>query len=78
MKNKRTEINELGEFGLIDHLTKDIILKHKSSIQGVGDDAAIIDIGKEYMIISTDLLLENVHFDLSYFPLKHLVSQSPC
>ncbi len=72
MKKERTEINELGEFGLIDHLTKDIILKHKSSIQGVGDDAAIIDIGKEYMIISTDLLLENVHFDLSYFPLKHL------
>lgn len=72
MKDKRTEISELGEFGLIDLITKDIKLKHKSSIIGVGDDAALIDIDKEYMVISTDMLLENIHFDLSYYPLKHL------
>ncbi len=68
----RTEIGNLGEFGLINHLTKDIQLKNKSSIKGVGDDAAVIDCGNKKMLVSTDMLLEGVHFDLSYMPLKHL------
>lgn len=68
----RTEIGNLGEFGLIDHLTKDIQLKNKSSLKGIGDDAAVIDAGDKKMLVSTDMLLEGVHFDLSYMPLKHL------
>ena len=67
-----TPISQLGEFGLIDHLTKNIKLKNESTIKGVGDDAAVIDIGDKYQLISTDLLVEGVHFDLSYMPLKHL------
>ena len=69
---KNTKIESLGEFGLIDHLTKDIIIKNESSIFGVGDDAAVIDVGKKYHLLSTDLLIEGVHFDLAYVPLKHL------
>ncbi|MCP3659398.1 MAG: thiamine-phosphate kinase [Bacteroidetes bacterium] len=72
MKKERTEINELGEFGLIDLISKDIKLKHKNSVLGIGDDAAILDAGNEYLLISSDMLIENVHFDLTYFPLKHL------
>lgn len=68
----RTSLAELGEFGLIKHLTESIELKHKSSIMGVGDDAAVLDFGKKQAIITTDLLIEGVHFDLSYMPLKHL------
>lgn len=68
----RTEINQLGEFGLIDHLTKDIKLKQTSSIKGVGDDAAVLDFKDKKILISTDLLLENIHFNLTYTPLKHL------
>lgn len=68
----RTEIGNLGEFGLIDHLTKDIKLKNKSSLKGIGDDAAVLDCGDRKMLVSTDMLLEGVHFDLSYMPLKHL------
>jgi thiamine-monophosphate kinase len=67
-----TSIETLGEFGLIDHLTKDIKPKNKSSILGVGDDAAVIDAGNKYQLVSTDLLIEGVHFDLAYVPLKHL------
>jgi len=67
-----TPISALGEFGLIDHLTKDIKIKNKSTVKGVGDDAAVIDIGDKYQLISTDLLVEGVHFDLAYTPLKHL------
>ena len=67
-----TSIDSLGEFGLIDHLTKDVRIKNKSSILGVGDDAAVIDIGNKYHLLSTDLLVEGVHFDLAYVPLKHL------
>jgi thiamine-monophosphate kinase len=69
---KTTPISQLGEFGLIDHLTKNIKLKNKNTIKGVGDDAAVVDIGDRYQLISTDLLVEGVHFDLGYSPLKHL------
>jgi thiamine-monophosphate kinase len=71
-KTTRTELSELGEFGLIDHLTSGIALKHSSSVTGIGDDAAVID-NKDFMtLVSTDLLVEGVHFDLTYSPLKHL------
>ena len=71
-KANRTELKEFGEFGLINHLTKNIKLKNPSSIKGVGDDAAVIDNQGKMTLISTDLLVEGVHFDLSYTPLKHL------
>jgi thiamine-monophosphate kinase len=69
---KRTELSELGEFGLIDHLTRDSIPVNPSTIKGVGDDAAVIDNRGKVTLVSTDLLVEGVHFDLSYTPLKHL------
>ena len=69
---ERTEISSLGEFGLIDHLTKNNELKNASTILAVGDDAAVIDHFGRQTVISTDLLLEGIHFDLSYTPLKHL------
>jgi thiamine-monophosphate kinase len=69
---KTTDVNQLGEFGLIDHLTDNIVLKHSSSIKGVGDDAAIIDAGKDFLLVSTDMLVEGIHFDMAYTPLKHL------
>jgi thiamine-monophosphate kinase len=68
----RTEISSLGEFGLIDHLTRNIEIKNISSILGVGDDAAVIDHFGKQTVISTDLLIENIHFDLVYTPLMHL------
>jgi thiamine-monophosphate kinase len=71
-KPHRTELSELGEFGLIDHLTKQITLKNKSSVKGVGDDAAVIDNDEKLTLVSTDLLVEGVHFDMAYTPLKHL------
>lgn len=71
-KKKITTLSELGEFKLIDHLTGKIKLKQKSSIKGVGDDAAVIDHGKNKMVLTTDLLLEGIHFNLVYHPLKHL------
>lgn len=66
-----TKISDLGEFGLIDHLTKNFQIKQKSTIKGVGDDAAVLEF-KNKVILTTDLLIEGVHFDLSYMPLKHL------
>lgn len=69
---KRTEIATLGEFGLIHHLTDRIELKNKSSLKGVGDDAAVMDYADKLTLVTTDLLLEGVHFDLTYVPLKHL------
>ena len=69
---ERTEISSLGEFGLIDHLTKNNELKNASTILAVGDDAAVIDHFGRQTVITTDLLLEGIHFDLSYTPLKHL------
>ncbi len=68
----RTSLSELGEFGLIDHLTKYFKLNQKSSVKGVGDDAAVIEASDLQTLITTDLLVEGVHFDLSYVPLKHL------
>lgn len=68
----RTEISTLGEFGLIDHLTKNIKITQSTTKRGVGDDAAIIDNGDKQTLVSTDLLLEGIHFDLVYTPLKHL------
>jgi thiamine-monophosphate kinase len=69
---ERTELSSLGEFGLIDHLTKNIELQNVSSLLGVGDDAAVIDHFGKQTVITTDLLVEGVHFDLMYTPLKHL------
>jgi len=68
----RTEISSLGEFGLINHLTKNIELQNASSIVGVGDDAAVIDHFGKQTVITSDMLVEGVHFDLMYTPLKHL------
>lgn len=71
-ENNRTEISTLGEFGLIKHLTKDIELKNAETLYGVGDDAAVIDNGYQQTLVTTDMLMEGVHFDLVYTPLKHL------
>jgi thiamine-monophosphate kinase len=68
----RTNIEELGEFGLINHLTKNIKLNHPSTIKGVGDDAAVLNYEGKKVLVSTDMLLEGIHFDLAYTPLKHL------
>ena len=68
----QTEISKLGEFGLIDRLTKDIKLGNPQSLRGVGDDAAVMRYADTDVLVTTDLLLENVHFDLTYVPLKHL------
>jgi thiamine-monophosphate kinase len=72
LMENRTEISSLGEFGLIDHLTKNIELQNASSIVGVGDDAAVIDHFGKQTVITSDMLVEGVHFDLMYTPLKHL------
>lgn len=72
MNNKETEISQLGEFGLIDRLTENFPLKNKSSLKGVGDDAAVLDYENKRVLVTTDLLLEGIHFDLRYVPLKHL------
>lgn len=71
-KQSRTEINELGEFGLIELLTKNVQLKHASSVKGIGDDAAVINGEGQLTVVSTDMLVEGIHFDLMYTPLKHL------
>lgn len=72
MENSQTEISALGEFGLIDRITKGLELKHSSSVLGVGDDAAKLNYGGTDVLVTTDMLLEGVHFDLTYVPLKHL------
>lgn len=73
MSEKRSEISQLGEFGLIDRISKNFSLRNTSSVKGIGDDAAVLDNGgDEYTLISTDLLAENIHFDLGYMPLQHL------
>ena len=72
MSNERTEISSLGEFGLIDHLTQNNETKLASTILSVGDDAAVIDHFGKQTVITTDMLVEGIHFDLMYTPLKHL------
>lgn len=69
---QRTPLSELGEFKLIEHLTKHFKVSQKSTIKSIGDDAAVLNFGKKQVVVSTDLLVEGVHFDLSYAPLKHL------
>ncbi|MDA7706519.1 MAG: thiamine-phosphate kinase [Flavobacteriaceae bacterium] len=69
---ENTPLSSLGEFGLIDHLTKQFTDKNNSTIKGIGDDAAILDFKNKSVVLTTDLLVEGVHFDLSYMPLKHL------
>ncbi|XOV93726.1 MAG: thiamine-phosphate kinase [Bacteroidota bacterium] len=71
-EEKRTEIQELGEFGLIDRLAAEVKLYHPETLKGIGDDAAVLNIGNELLITSSDLLTEGIHFDLSYVPLQHL------
>jgi len=71
-KDNRTELENLGEFGLINHLAKNITVRNASTVKGIGDDCAVIDRGDVYELITTDILLEGIHFDLSYCPLKHL------
>ena len=68
----RTSVASLGEFGLIDHLTKHFTVTQPSTLKSIGDDAAVLDFGAKKVVISTDLLIEGVHFDLAYMPLKHL------
>ncbi len=69
---QRTPLSELGEFKLIEHLTENFKVTQKSTVKSIGDDAAVLDYGKKQVVVSTDLLVEGVHFDLSYVPLKHL------
>ena len=71
-EKQRTEIATLGEFGLIRHLTSDIRLQNSSTLRGVGDDAAVMSYPDTEVLVTTDLLMEGVHFDLTYVPLKHL------
>ncbi len=68
----RTEISSLGEFRLIEHLTQSITLQNPSSVKGVGDDAAVLHLADKETLVTTDLLLEGIHFDLTYVPMKHL------
>ncbi len=68
----RTDLSNLGEFALIEHLTKNFKINHQSTIKGIGDDAAVLDFDNKKVVVTTDLLVEGVHFDLSYMPLKHL------
>ena len=72
MPEQRTEIENLGEFGLIDHLTKNFEIQNASTVLSIGDDAAVIDHFGKQTVVTTDMLLEGVHFDLMYTPLKHL------
>ncbi len=69
---QKTSISQLGEFALVDHLTKNFTISHESTIKGIGDDAAVLDFKEKKVVVSTDLLIEGVHFDLAYMPLKHL------
>ncbi len=71
-EQSKTSLEALGEFGLISHLTKHFEIKHKSTIKGIGDDCAVISAEGKELLVTTDLLIEGVHFDLSYMPLKHL------
>ena len=72
MATSETEISDLGEFGLIDRLTKDFPITNSQTRLGVGDDAAVLAFGEKDVVVTTDLLLEGIHFDLRYVPLQHL------
>lgn len=72
MDNNVTEISQLGEFGLIERLTNDVEIKNSSTLKGVGDDAAVLNFDKREVLVTSDMLVEGVHFDLTYVPLKHL------
>ncbi|MEX2233436.1 MAG: thiamine-phosphate kinase [Cyclobacteriaceae bacterium] len=72
MDQKRLEINQLGEFGLIDRIRRKFSLNQNNSVYGIGDDAAVLNGGEEYILLSTDMLVEGIHFDLSYIPIHHL------
>ncbi|HTE31812.1 MAG TPA: thiamine-phosphate kinase [Chryseolinea sp.] len=72
MDENRSEISKLGEFGLIDRISRNFNLVNKNSLRGIGDDAAVIDAGDEFLLVSTDMLVEGIHFDLSYAPIQHL------
>jgi thiamine-monophosphate kinase len=71
-ENSRSEISTLGEFGLIDRIKREFTLKNPSSLLGIGDDAAVIDSGNEAILLSKDIFIEGIHFDLAYTPLQHL------
>ena len=71
-QENRTNLSELGEFGLIDHLTKNFSPKLESTVKAIGDDAAVLNLENKHTLVSTDFLIEGVHFDLAYMPLKHL------
>ncbi len=71
-EQERTALERLGEFGLIEHLTKDFPIEMPATVMGIGDDAAVLQLGDDHSVVTTDLLIEGVHFDLSYMPLKHL------
>ena len=72
MEEKRTDVNELGEFGLIDQLTKSFTIQKESTVKSIGDDAAVINNQNWLTVVSTDSLVEGIHFDMMYTPLKHL------
>src|SRR5664279_1614380 len=71
-ENNKRSINDFGKFGLINHLTKNVKTINKTTVKGIGDDSVVIDSGKNLTLVSTDLLLEGIHFNLIYTPLKHL------
>lgn len=72
MENKRLEISELGEFGLIHRIRGRFSTGHERTVRGIGDDAAVLDAGDEYILVATDMLVEGIHFDLAYTPIQHL------
>ncbi len=71
-KERITPVSSLGEFGLIEHLTKNIEIKNRQTIKGIGDDAAVLEYAASQLVVTTDLLMEGIHFNLMYVPLKHL------
>ena len=72
MQNTTNDLSSLGEFGLIERIARQVIIRNNSTIKGIGDDAAVLTPGEKYQVLTTDLLLEGIHFDLTYTPLKHL------
>ena len=70
--NQPTPLSKIGEFELIKHLTEKVEIRHKTTLKGIGDDAAVIQGGKEEVVVTTDMLCEGIHFDLLYTPIKHL------